>query len=101
MDIKDFWSTDYLKTKEIEVEMLGKLTIKELSALDMSDISEQTNEMKMAAMTVIRGVVDDEGKRVFKDLELDKLLKKLPTEVMVSVCTNVMEISKVDKVPKK
>ena len=83
-----------LNTGTVEVANWGgEVHIKELSAGAMAKMQESMGkEIEMAAIAVIFGVIDADGKRFFADSDKAKLLE-MSTADLVKVSAAIIELS--------
>ena len=98
MNKLDIFKNYSLKTGTVEVSNWGgEIMIQELSAGAMSKMQTlEGQELKMAATAVIAGVIDAEGKKVFADSDMNKLLDMSASD-LVLVSAAIIELSDLGK----
>jgi len=80
----------YLKTKAVEMDRIGEVTLVELSALGSSKVMkyhEQGDEFGAAAATIKYGTKE------FWDVEVDDIMAMMPIGLVQDVAQAVMEFS--------
>ena len=93
MNKQDIFKSYALKTGSVEA-FGGSLTIRELSAgaMDKMRKVEGGSELEMAVVSIIAGVIDENGKAMFVDGDLSKLMEMSATD-LVKISSAIIELS--------
>tara|TARA_B110000285_G_scaffold37330_1_gene40412 strand:- start:7709 stop:8020 length:312 start_codon:yes stop_codon:yes gene_type:complete len=94
MNKMDIFKNYSLKTSTLTVPNWGgDISIRELSAGAMQLMrTTEGSELEMAAIVVLHGVIDDEGKRMFNDADKKKILDMSAGD-LVLVSSAIVELS--------
>ena len=94
MNKQDIFKNYSLKTGTVEVANWGgEVNIVELSAGAMAEMQAlEGKELEMAAVAVIHGVVDADGKKMFVKSDMTKLLEMSASDLVI-VSAAVMNLS--------
>ena len=88
----DIFKSYSLKTGSVDV-WGGSFTIRELSAGAMEKMRKvDGSELQMASIAIIAGVLNDEGKPMFVDGDMAKLMEMSATD-LVKVSAAIIELS--------
>lgn len=101
---KGIFETAAFKEDTIEVEAWGgEFNIRELSARQAGKVIAiaETDGLKSNAMAVAYAVVDEAGKRVFTDSQIEKILDTLRVQDVAKVAKAVMELSNPEDIEEK
>ena len=94
MNKQEIFNNYSLKKSTVEVPNWGgEVAIQELTAGAMELMRKADgSELDMAAIVVLHGVVDDNGKRMFADSDKKKLMEMSAADLVI-VSTGVIELS--------
>ncbi len=85
MNKKDLFKSYTLATGEVTVTNWGEepIRIQELSAaaIDKMRALGEGKELKAAVLSIIHGVIDDNGKKIFNDADLNNLMDMSVTDL--------------------
>lgn len=93
--IEIFKNVSFNKTT-LEVEAFGgEIIVQELSARQASKVIEliETNALRSNALAVAYGVITEDGKRVFTDAQVDKIMDKVRVNDISRIAVAVMQLS--------
>lgn len=83
-------------TSTIEVEGLGSVNCRELSAAAVAMLQkDQENEMNVLSAVLLGGVVDDSGKPMFAPADRSKILD-MPIKPLQTISEEIMRLSGFD-----
>ena len=91
---KFFKNSKTFATTDLEIEGLGTIHLRELSALDMANIQKlNVGEMEIAGHIAATAIRDDQGNRVFKPSEVEEFLDNITMKDMTTISEAVMKLS--------
>lgn len=105
---ESFLSKEALKTKSIFVEELGgEVTIRQLSVKQFRELKKQIDDaqqgkddtefLKLGLLAFVNAAVDDDGKRLFADEDVEALAESLPLAVVSYIAEQSISATKLDK----
>lgn len=94
MNKNDIFNNYSLNKGTVEVANWGgEVAIQELSAGAMDAMRKiEGSELEMAVTVVLHGVVDSEGKRMFADADMEKLMEMSAADLVI-VSSAIIELS--------
>lgn len=96
MKANDIFKSASFKEGTVTVEAWGgEFTIRELNARQAGEVITMADKdgMRSNAMAVAYSLVDEDGKRIFNDAHIDRILDSLRVSDIAKVATAVMELS--------
>ena len=74
------------------------IRIRELSAKQANEVIKLvgTDDLRSNALAVAYGCLNDDGKRIFNDKQIDNILEKLRVQDIATAAQAIMELSQVD-----
>lgn len=105
MNAKEIFESTHFSEGEVTIKSFGDKTIKvrELSARQMSKVAQlvETDGIRSNALAVAFGCIDDSGKRIFTDNQVDKILDTLRITDITAIAEAIMKLSQEDNVEEK
>lgn len=101
---KDIFDNASFEEGTVEVEAWGgEIKIRELNARQAGKVvtMSETDGLRSNALAVAYAVIDDNGKRVFTDAQVEKILDKLRVQDIAEVAMAVMKLSNPEGVEEK
>jgi mannitol-specific phosphotransferase system IIBC component len=100
----DIFKNACFNTGEVDVPGWSKqpIQIRELSAKQASKVVTlvESEPLKSNVLAIVFGCIDDNGKQMFSESMVEKMLDKLRIQDIATVATAIMELSQVEPMGK-
>jgi len=97
MNAKEIFESTKFREGEVLVKSFGDTAIKirELTARQMAKVVElvETDGLRSNALAVAYGCINEEGKRIFTDSQVDKILDNIRIADIAKLAQGIMELS--------